>query len=350
MQAGTALIGRRLLAAFVAVMLMASMMLLFADTSAQASHIPPDDIVAQVNGPDGTNSPGFWEDYLADLGVDDATCVHINEDGGDPYELGAPPAGQVWVMLVVKQGTNNYVFLDPAPNHEYPTTGTQAPGFSHAMECYAPEPEDTTTTTVEDTTTTTVEDTTTTTSTPPSGWACVEGEVVFIEDATGFEGTLYETQLEAFDDPDCIEVEGSVIVTVTGECLLDGDDGFGRITVNISSEGGATVVIRDANGAEVATVTETGTVDVAEDATYTWEATPGEDFVFPPGAEATGSVEIEECSEEPETTTTTVEDEVLDTEVLPFTGGENDMLALLAGGLGLLGTLVLASTRRMEEN
>jgi LPXTG-motif cell wall-anchored protein len=48
--------------------------------------------------------------------------------------------------------------------------------------------------------------------------------------------------------------------------------------------------------------------------------------------------------------TTTAEDEVLDTEVLPFTGGDNDMLALLAGGLGLLGALVLASTRRMEEN
>ncbi|HXV70305.1 MAG TPA: LPXTG cell wall anchor domain-containing protein, partial [Acidimicrobiia bacterium] len=48
--------------------------------------------------------------------------------------------------------------------------------------------------------------------------------------------------------------------------------------------------------------------------------------------------------------TTTAADEVLDTHVLPFTGSDNDMLALLAGGLGLLGALVLASTRRMEEN
>jgi hypothetical protein len=245
MQAGTALIGRRLLAAFVAVMLMASVMLLFAESPARADHIPPDEVVAQVNGPDGTNSPGFWEDYLADLGVNDATCDHINEDGGDPYELGAPPAGQVWVMLVVKQATDNYVFLNPDPNHDYPTTGDQSPGFSHAMECYAPEPEDTTTTTeAEETTTTEAEETTTTQA----------------EETTT---TVEDTTTTTIED----EVLPTVITTST-------------------------------------------------------TAAP----------------------------TTTVEDEVLDTEVLPFTGGENDMLALLAGGLGLLGALVLASTRRMEEN
>ncbi|HZD23940.1 MAG TPA: LPXTG cell wall anchor domain-containing protein [Acidimicrobiia bacterium] len=36
--------------------------------------------------------------------------------------------------------------------------------------------------------------------------------------------------------------------------------------------------------------------------------------------------------------------------MLPFTGADNDMLALLASGLGLLGALVLAGTRRMDEN
>jgi hypothetical protein len=137
-------------------------------------------------------------------------------------------------MLVVKQATDNYVFLDPVPNHDYPSTGDQAPGFSHAMECYAPEPEDTTTTTeAEETTTTTVEDTTTTT----------------VEDTT--------TTVEILD---------STVTTAPAE-----------------------------------------------------------------------------------TTTSSIEDEVLGTEVLPFTGLDNDLLALLAGSLGLLGALVLISSRRIED-
>ena len=259
-QAGTALVGRRLLAAFVAVMLMASVMLLFSESSAQASHIPPDDIVDQVNGPTGTNSPGFWEDYLADLGVDDATCVHINEAGDEAYELGSPPAGQVWVMLVVKQATENYVFLNPIPNHDYPTTGDQSPGFSHAMECYAPEPEDTTTTTVEDTTTTSVEDTTTTS----------------VEDTTTT--TVEDTTTTTVEDTTTTTVEDTTTTTIEDEVLP--------------------------------TVITTSTT-----------AAP----------------------------TTTIEDEVL-AEELPLTGVNTDLLALLAGGLGLMGALVLAATRHIDDN
>ncbi len=58
------------------------------------------------------------------------------------------------------------------------------------------------------------------TPTPPSGWACVNGDVTFIEDATDFEGTLYDTQEEAAQDEGCVPpptppgwacVDGSVI-------------------------------------------------------------------------------------------------------------------------------------------
>ncbi len=48
-------------------------------------------------------------------------------------------------------------------------------------------------------------------------------------------------------------------------------------------------------------------------------------------------------------TTTSIADEVLGTEVLPFTGAENGMLALFAGSLGLLGTLVVMAARRIED-
>ena len=48
-------------------------------------------------------------------------------------------------------------------------------------------------------------------------------------------------------------------------------------------------------------------------------------------------------------TTSSIEDEVLGTEVLPFTGVDNDLLALLAGSLAMLGSLVLIASRRVED-
>ena len=241
--AGIALVGRRLLAAFVAAMLVASVMFLLAETPARANHFVPDDIVPQEQG---SNQVVYWEDYLADLGIEDATCEKVDEAGDEAYELGQPPAGQVWVMLVVKQATMNYVYLDPVPNHEYPSTGDQSPGFSHAIECYGPEPDETTTTTVEDITTTTVEDITTTT----------------VEDIT-------------------------------------------------------TTTVEDITTTDPTTTTTIG--DEVLNTTIT--AAPS----------------------------TTVPDEVL-AEELPLTGGENGRLALVAGGLGMIGALVLAATRRIEDN
>jgi hypothetical protein len=51
---------------------------------------------------------------------------------------------------------------------------------------------------------------------------------------------------------------------------------------------------------------------------------------------------------QPEETTTTVEDEVL-SEQLPFTGIENEGLAIMAAALTTLGLLVTLSARRIEE-
>ena len=249
MQAGTALVGRRLLAAFVAVMLMASVMLLFSGSPAQAEHVGPDDEVAN-DGPAGTNDAPYWVNYLASVrGIDDATCTKINQASDDAWVMPAEPADRDWVLLVVKQGDTNFVYYDPVAGHTYPSEGPNAPGHSHILVCSAPE--ETTTTTVEDTTTTTVEDTTTTS----------------VEDTT-------------------------------------------------------------------TTTVEDTTTTTVEDTTTTIE-----DEVLP-------TVITTSTTAAP---TTTVEDEVL-AEELPLTGVNTDLLALLAGGLGLMGALVLAATRRIEDN
>ena len=227
MQAGTALIGRRLLAAFVAVMLMASVMLLFAESAAGQEGNPPSVECAS----------DLWNNEYWKIQVNDGSLGQIETSEPGAISLstdGSWTNNTDWevfrIIMKVGQGTGSDVIHEPPVNPIDLTLN----GLSHVTFCFTEtttttEPEDTTTTTQAEETTTTVEDTTTTT----------------IED----------------------EVLPTVITTST-------------------------------------------------------TAAP----------------------------TTTVEDEVLDTEVLPFTGGENDMLALLAGGLGLLGALVLASTRRMEEN
>jgi LPXTG-motif cell wall-anchored protein len=113
--------------------------------------------------------------------------------------------------------------------------------------------------------------------------------------------------------------------------------------VTISVAGGATVVIRDADGDVVGTFTEDGSVTVPEGATYTWAATPNEGFEFPSGAETSGSITIETCS-----TTTDPPDEV-ESDELPLTGVNSGMLAAIAALLIASGMIVL-HTRRSEES
>jgi len=230
MQAGTALLGRRLLAAFVAVMLVASVMFLLAGP-AQADHIPdtgqlPDNCVEFQEGDTGTESPVGFPDV-------DITVDSWDDTPADPHTVDftiSGLSGGEYVDLSVKSGTG---VQEPGPygNGSHTFSNEVQNAISHVRLCVFVQ--DTTTTTVEDTTTTTVEDTTTTT----------------VEDTT-------TTTIED-------EVLPTTITTLA--------------------------------------------------------------------------------------TTTTVADEVLDEEVLPFTGVDTDMLALLAGSLGLLGGMVLLATRRVEE-
>ncbi|MGD2061152.1 MAG: hypothetical protein PVF87_09825 [Acidimicrobiia bacterium] len=260
-------------------------------------------------------------------------------------------------------------------------------------------------------------------SPPPSGWACIDGEVTFIPDATEFTGTLYETEQEAASAPGCAadvsagttfsisgscalandvaeftisgtlgegmtlqvagetidtagsfsidvgaagdypyqvslddgfeltegsppvagtvaitdctpqppdEVMASIVVEVSGSCELDGNDGYGVISVLVSVDNGAEVVVTNSSGDLVGTFGSDGSVEVPEGATYTWSATPNEGFEFPAGSPTSGSIIIETCSLP---------------ESLPFTGLEAGLLATLATALLGAGLTLLAYQR-----
>jgi len=130
-----------------------------------------------------------------------------------------------------------------------------------------------------------------------------------------------------------------VFVTVEGECVVDDGKGEGEITVTVSVDDAATIVLRDGDGDVVATVTADTVVTVPEDDTYTWEATPNEGFEFATDFVSSDEVEIETCTP----------DEVKDLEVLPFTGAETEALAVIAAVLSAIGLLVILATRRVEE-
>ncbi len=130
------------------------------------------------------------------------------------------------------------------------------------------------------------------------------------------------------------EVQASVLVTVTGACFVVGSDGQGRITVDMSVDGAATVVITDKNDKVIATLTKPGTVTVDEGATYSWEAEANEGFEFPVGFNAEGDVVLATCSQPEE---------------LPFTGIDSEPLVAIATTLLGLGAVLVSSTRRREE-
>jgi hypothetical protein len=121
-------------------------------------------------------------------------------------------------------------------------------------------------------------------------------------------------------------VGASILVTVGGTCVLDGNDGSGLITVTVSVADGATVVVSDSDGGIVGTFSSDGSVSVPEGATYSWLATANDGFEFPAGFDSSGTVTIETCSV---------------ATVLPFTGVFADQLATLGFILLASGALVM---------
>jgi hypothetical protein len=319
--------GRTFLAAFTAAVLVMSVMVLFANP-AEAEHVETWPSSAEAN------NASFWEDWGAQQeGETDWICVKTDNpnDNGTPYQLGNPPDGYVWRLLVVKAGNDhNDLYWNPTPGAEYAATGQGAGGWSHVIECRRPVPDSTTstsepttttsepTTTTSEPTTTTSEPTTTTSTTQPT--------------TTTTEGPTTSTTIPT-------SVRALVFVSVDGTCTVDSNKGQGEIETSISVDNAATVVIRNSNGSVVATETSDAVVTVPEGATYTWEASPNEGFEFATDFVSSGEVEIETCTP----------DEVKDLEVLPFTGAETEALAVIAAVLSTIGLLVILATRRVEE-
>lgn len=123
-------------------------------------------------------------------------------------------------------------------------------------------------------------------------------------------------------------VGASIVVTVGGSCVVNGDEGSGLISVTVSVADGATVVVSDSNGGVVGTFSADGSVTVPEGAVYSWVATPSDGFEFPAGFASSGTITIPTCS------TPTV---------LPFTGVYADQLATLGFILLAAGVLVMTS-------
>jgi hypothetical protein len=126
---------------------------------------------------------------------------------------------------------------------------------------------------------------------PPSGWACVGGEVVFIEDATGFEGTLYETVEEAASDAGCIEVGAATTFTISGTCAAVDDVAGFTISGNLGE--GVTLEV----AGETLTATGAFSIDVGAAGSYPYTVTLEEGFVLAEGSPASeATIVIEDCT------------------------------------------------------
>ena len=340
MQAGTAHIGRTILAALTAAVLVMSMMFVLANP-AEASHVTPTEIPGNenCNAATGLTEVLRLEDaeladgtYAFDVGTGSVT-IDIEDDLTSFDWTSTDPIAAIFV-----KGGNSGNLYDYRPGGATSDTGLTAPlgpmgqaaQISHITFCIPDTA--TTTTTTEDTTTTSVDDSTTTTVDDSTTTTVDDSTTTTVEDTTS---TTVEDTTTTITD----EVLALVFVTVDGECVVDDDKGNGVITVTVSIDDAATVVIRDGDGDVVATVTQDAVLTVPEGDTYTWEATPADDFEFAEDFVSSGEVDIEECTPT----------EVKDLEVLPFTGIETEALAMIAAVLSAIGLLVILATRRVED-
>jgi hypothetical protein len=348
MKAGTmALMGRRTLAAFVAAMLMLSMMLLLADP-AEADHIPPTgqvgaNCVEFQAGVTGTKSPSAYP------GVS-ITLNSWSNTSGDPHDVNftiAGLSGSQHVDVSVKSGTN--VQEDgPYSNGTYTIMTGQQNAISHIRACVFLS---------------------------GSGKIIVRKEVTEGSDTTvvfDFDPS-YQSGDIALSHGQEHEADVAAGIYSVSESVPDGwtlesatcasnQQGDNSTPDLINLDSGETITCTFVNHEDTGTTTttqpeestttsqpeESTTTSLPEESTTTLDI--GGSTVTTAPESSTTTVQVLDSTLVNDSTTTSVGDTVLDTEVLPFTGADNDMLALLAAGLGMLGTLVLVATRKMEDN
>jgi hypothetical protein len=343
MQAGNAQIGRTILAALTAAVLVMSMVFLLANP-ADAVHQSPIEVKGNANCNAATGLTEVLRlegneladgTYAFDVGTGSVTIDITNDKTS--FDWSSTDS----IAAIFVKGGNSGNLYDYRPGGATSDTGLTAPPgpqgqlqeISHITFCIPDTATTTTSTTVPEETTTTVPEETTTTVPEETTTTVPEETTTTVPEETTT--TVPEETTTTIPD----EVLALVFVTVDGKCVVDDGKGKGEITVTVSVDDAATVVIKDGDGDVVATVTEDTVVTVPEDDTYTWEATPAEGFEFAEDFVASGEVDIDECTPE----------EVKDLEVLPFTGVETEALAIIASVLSAIGLLVLLATRRVEN-
>lgn len=94
------------------------------------------------------------------------------------------------------------------------------------------------------------------------------------------------------EEPDVVDVQVEL-----GACTTDGITSSTPLTVTITGDGSATVVLKDASDAEVATFSESGSTNLAP-GTYTYTVTADEDSTLSEGSDTGGQLEVLDCTPE----------------------------------------------------
>jgi len=87
---------------------------------------------AQAGGfPAGTNGEPYWVNYGLEQYGQTWICTKDDVGAGSNYVVPEPPMGYMWRLIVVKQGTLDYLFLDPPVSGILDTGGA----YSHVILC-----------------------------------------------------------------------------------------------------------------------------------------------------------------------------------------------------------------------
>jgi hypothetical protein len=315
MQAGIAHYGRnylRRIGAFLTLMGLIVVMLPLVAFGDEWTGTVPDNCVkfdVEDGDPQGPESPVLFPDV-------DITLDSWNPDDTDPegatFTVAGLEAGQ-HVMAYVKAGNDGEFTEGPYGNGQHTLTIDYQNAISHITFCVEVEESETFDLEVEKVWAgeeVDLEGITVTFDFDPSDTGLEDGDVVTItEDVEGElpEGCTYTSDLDevspyTVDATDAVDGVISLTVTNTVDCE--------KTTTSTSTT--------------TTTVQDTTTTTIEDEVLGTTVTTQGP-------------------------TTTTIEDEVLGAEVLPFTGADSGMLGLIAGSLGLLGTLVVMAARRIED-
>lgn len=234
------------------------------------------------------------------------TCTFVNDEEPPP----PPETGEIIVEKVVTGGDSPFAFTfetegfdledNTLANGESSSSGPVEPGSGYAVSEVVPD-----------------------------GWTLLSATCDDGSDPGAIEVSPGETVTCTFTNQIVDDVLALVLVTVDAVC---DNEGTGDIEVTMSVPGGATVEVRDSNGTLLATFTDDGTLQVEDNANYSWSATPTEGNEFPSDFDASGTISLDDC-----------------VETLPFTGTDSNVFAVAAGLLVAAGVVLLRSARPRQD-